>query len=313
MSRKTVITDTDSESDADAQPRGADASSASAPKPQLAHRGADSDADEDADDDADAEDDAALERLRAECLAHVALCLDGAGGGGGGGAHKHRRAVRSGSLARAANQALLRPARGHAAHLRGRPGVVRDRRARLRAASLSSAASSGMCMKTILWSSRTMASRLFTPFSKSPHFRTPSLTPTTEYIHFVEDLHSTNETCLGPDATYPLIPRRAYQLSHGSFISFGPVKCIYEFASAPPSSSAVVSPVAISKPELRDQSTSTTSFGIDVSTSTEDLIDSSSPSSLFAPTQIIPSPVNEPTQLISNFEVNEDDNDGIQL
>ncbi|KAI9340916.1 hypothetical protein BDR26DRAFT_343304 [Obelidium mucronatum] len=100
------------------------------------------------------------------------------------------------------------------------------------------------------------------------------------------------------------------------------------------------------QPELRDQSTSTTSFGIDVSTSTEDLIDSSSPvrkkpttptasnsgrfktpsasaslhnslnststpqSSLFAPTQIIPSPVNEPTQLISNFEVNEDDNDG---
>ncbi|KAJ3225004.1 Mediator of DNA damage checkpoint protein 1 [Chytriomyces hyalinus] len=52
----------------------------------------------------------------------------------------------------------------------------------------------------------------------------------TSGLHFVEDLYSTNETLIGE---MPLAPRRAYQLSHGCSLTFGTVKCIYEFVTPP--------------------------------------------------------------------------------
>ncbi|KAJ3230546.1 Mediator of DNA damage checkpoint protein 1 [Chytriomyces hyalinus] len=73
-------------------------------------------------------------------------------------------------------------------------------------------------------------------------------------LHFVEDLYSTNETIIGE---MPLAPRRAYQLSHGCSLTFGTVKCIYEFVPPPaPKLTATASFVSARK-QVKDASTNT--------------------------------------------------------
>ncbi|KAI8835556.1 hypothetical protein BC829DRAFT_436820 [Chytridium lagenaria] len=45
--------------------------------------------------------------------------------------------------------------------------------------------------------------------------------------HFVEDLQSTNGTCIGMKG-YKLFPNKLYELAHNKMIAFGPTTCFYE-------------------------------------------------------------------------------------
>ncbi|KAI8611279.1 hypothetical protein BC830DRAFT_669134 [Chytriomyces sp. MP71] len=88
-------------------------------------------------------------------------------------------------------------------------------------------------------------------------------------LHFIEDLHSTNCTVFGDSFT--LIPRKAYQISHGTVVSLGPVKCRYEFIPSPtsPSTPPQITPrpvpaslprsQSITRKEMRHASTNTDS------------------------------------------------------
>ncbi|KAJ3084721.1 Mediator of DNA damage checkpoint protein 1 [Rhizoclosmatium hyalinum] len=106
-----------------------------------------------------------------------------------------------------------------------------------------------------------------------------------EYLHIVQDLHSTNRTSLGPDSLCELIPRKPYPLLHGAHVSFGPVRCIYEYTVPP-------QPLALPTPQTQSKSTSTSTdppSTRDASTSTHDLLPLPPPSSVPTTLPLLPS------------------------